>query len=256
MNTKQTRFFGIIPARYASTRFPGKPLVKIDGKSMIQRVFEQALACEKFTSVVVATDNKTIFDNVTAFGGKAVMTAENHPSGTDRCFEAASLINADFNISKDDVIVNIQGDEPYIHPEQISELLGCFSDEKVQIATQAKLISDATQIFDPNAVKVVFDENHQALLFSRSPIPYIRNLECSQWISENCFYKHIGIYAYRMGILEQLVKLSPSRLEKLESLEQLRWIESGFRIKIMLTDFESPSIDTPEDLNKLMDVKK
>lgn len=256
MKNIETRFFGIIPARYASTRFPGKPLVNIDGKSMIQRVFDQALACGKFTSVVVATDNKLIYDHVKAFGGIAVMTAESHPSGTDRCFEAASLINADFDISKDDVIVNIQGDEPYIHPEQISELLGCFSDERVQIATQAKLITDADRIFDPNAVKVVFDENHQALLFSRSPIPYIRNLESSQWVSKNCFYKHIGIYAYRMGILEQLVKLSPSRLEKLESLEQLRWIESGFRIKVMLTGYESPSIDTPEDLNKLMDVKK
>jgi len=244
-------FIAIIPARYASTRFPGKPLVVIDGLSMIERVYRQVMQTGLFKKILVATDNEQIFTHVNSFGAEAVMTSEQHPSGTDRCYEAAELKVSEMQLSDRDVVINIQGDEPFIHPEQILQLAHCFADEAVDIATQAMEITDASLIFNPNTVKVVFDKNHRALYFSRSPIPYVRNHEKEDWLKHAAFHKHVGIYAYRLGVLRQLVQLSASRLEKLESLEQLRWLENGFSIYVALTQYESPSVDTPEDLNKL-----
>lgn len=250
-NQMKHSFIAIIPARFASTRFPGKPLVKIGGITMIERVYRQVEQTNLFKKIVVATDNEEIFTHVNAFGGEAVMTSEAHPSGTDRCYEAAQLIEHQLQLSDRDVVINIQGDEPFIHPEQILQLAGCFSDEGVGIATQAKEISDISMVFNPNTVKLIFDKNHKALYFSRAPIPFVRGHEQEDWLNQAIFYKHVGIYAYRLGVLRQLVQLPASRLEKLESLEQLRWLESGFSIHVALTQYESPSVDTPEDLNKL-----
>jgi len=239
------QILGIIPARYASTRFPGKPLVDIAGKSMIQRVYEQAKKCALLTDVLVATDDDRIFDHVTAFGGKAVMTSFAHQSGTDRCAEVAQK-NPDFNI-----VINIQGDEPYIDPEQISKLISCFEAPDTQIATLVKKVKDDEELFNPNSPKVILNKNSEAIYFSRSPMPHIRGKEKADWLNHFAYYKHIGIYGYRSDILHQVTKLPVSSLEKAESLEQLRWIENGYRIKVAETELETFAIDTPEDLEKL-----
>lgn len=238
---------GIIPARYASTRFPAKPLVDIKGKSMIQRVYEQAKLATALDHVIVATDDQRIFDAVKAFGGEVVMTAENHESGTDRCLEAVLKMEIDF-----DVVVNIQGDEPFISPEQINLILSCFLQENTDIATLVKLIQDQKTLWDANKPKVVIDDDDFAILFSRQCIPFLRGVEKENWNEEFNFYKHIGMYAYRLETLKEICNLKPSRLEKAESLEQLRWIESGFRIKTAITEEEAFSIDTPEDLEELL----
>ena len=235
---------GIIPARYASTRFPGKPLALIKGKTMIQRVCEQAWK-SKLDAVVVATDDVRIADEVMGFGGQYVMTDPNHRSGTDRCCEALDLLESQY-----DAVVNIQGDEPFIDPEQINLLVDLISREDTQLASLAKRIEDEDELFSPNAVKVVMDKDGKALYFSRNPIPFMRNVEWTDWLNNGAFYKHIGIYAYKAEALRQVAKMQPSSLELAESLEQLRWLENGFSIRMAVTQSQNISIDTPSDLAK------
>ena len=235
---------GIIPARYASTRFPGKPLTDINGKSMIQRVYEQAQSAN-LAEVLVATDDQRIFDHVQNFGGKAVMTAEHHQSGTDRCFEAYQQYNQPF-----EYVINIQGDEPFIKPEQINLVAGCFQNPQTQLATLIKKVEMAEELFNVNSPKVVINKAGEAMYFSRQPIPYCRNVPNDIWHRQHTYYKHIGIYGYRTDILEQITQLPPSGLELAESLEQLRWLEHGFKIATAITEFETIGIDTPEDLER------
>ncbi len=237
---------GIIPARYASSRFPGKPLVDIAGKSMIQRVYEQAKKCADLTEVIVATDDDRIFSHVISFGGVAVMTSPNHQSGTDRCAEVA-LQHPQY-----EVIINIQGDEPYIDPEQISKLASCFKTADTQIATLIKRILSIDELVNVNSPKVVVNNLSEAVYFSRSPLPHIRGQEQENWLEYFAYFKHIGIYGYRADILQQITKLPVSPLEKAESLEQLRWVENGYRIKVAETELETHAIDTPGDLEKLI----
>lgn len=241
---KNTNSLGIIPARFASTRFPGKPLVEISGKTMIRRVYEQA-SKSRLDEVVVATDDERIFTHVKDFGGNAVMTSPDHTSGTDRCAEVANLPQyADFEI-----IVNIQGDEPFIQPAQIdlaAEVL--MKNKNCPLATLAKQIEQAEALFNPNVVKVVFGENMQALYFSRSPLPYLRNVPEAEWLAQGRFFKHIGLYAFHREALLAVAALPPGQLEQAESLEQLRWLENGYAIGIALTEFETTGIDVPEDL--------
>jgi 3-deoxy-manno-octulosonate cytidylyltransferase (CMP-KDO synthetase) len=237
---------GIIPARFASTRFPGKPLVDIAGQSMIQRVYKQAKKAACFKEVIVATDDARILDHVISFGGQAIMTSETHRSGTDRCAEVLSKLK-----DRPDVVVNIQGDEPFVDPSQLSVLVDAFEDQNTAIATLAKQLKDQNVLFNPNVPKVIFNEAMEAIYFSRSPIPYLRGEAESDWTSKHAYYKHIGIYAYRSDVLQKLAALPPSPLELAESLEQLRWLESGFRIRIRITLHESVSIDVPEDLQKI-----
>jgi len=241
-------FAGIIPARYASSRFPGKPLTMIGNKSMIQRVYEQAR--KSIPAVYVATDDKRIFDAVTGFGGKAVMTSANHKSGTDRCAEAIGIIMKETGI-RTDVVVNIQGDEPFIKPEQINLLKTCFDDPQVKIATLVRKTSPGEDIFNPNQPKVILDSSGNAIYFSRAAIPFIRDLKPEEWTKEHFFYKHIGLYAFKTDTLVQITALPGSPLEISESLEQNRWIENGYRIRCVVTEWESISVDTPEDLERI-----
>lgn len=238
---------GIIPARFASSRFPGKPLADIGGKSMIQRVYEQAQKAKSLSKVVVATDDYRIFDHVIGFGGEAYMTAENHPSGTDRCFEALQKAGG---CSKYDYLINIQGDEPFIDPETIEQLAKLL-DFKTEIATAVKKINDYKTLFDPNVVKAVLTIRKQCLYFSRQTVPYVRGHEPETWLEHADFYKHIGLYAYRNDVLEQISHLPPSPLENTEKLEQLRWLGYGYKIYATVTNYESIGVDTPEDLEKL-----
>lgn len=238
---------GIIPARYASSRFPAKPLADIAGKSMIQRVYEQAKKSSSLTRVIIATDNDEILSHVKKFGGEACMTRTDHASGTDRCHEALTLLGEKF-----DYVINIQGDEPFIHPGQIDLLAGML-DGNTEIATLVKAIESLEQLFNPNVVKAVFNTKHEALYFSRSTIPHIRNMEQDVWLQKHRFFKHLGMYAYRSDILASLTRLPVSSLERAESLEQLRWLENGFRISIAETNIETLGIDTPEDLQRAID---
>ena len=240
------KILGIIPARYGSTRFPGKPLVDINGKTMIQRVYEQAKSCASLTDVIVATDDDRIFKEVSRFGGKVAMTSTEHQSGTDRCAEVTNNLNEIY-----DVVVNIQGDEPFINPEQIKQLCNCFTDSKTQIATLLKKISNSEDLFNENKVKAVIDKNNFALYFSRNPIPYFRGEPKENWLNKHTYFKHIGIYGYQTSILKEITQLIPSSLELTEGLEQLRWLENGFNIKVAETELEAISIDTPEDLQKI-----
>ena len=242
------KFMAIIPSRYASTRFPGKPLIDLAGKPMIQRVYEQVK--KAVSEVWVATDDARIFDVVQSFGGNAVMTSSLHRSGTERCFEAYRKIG-----EKVDVVINIQGDEPFIQPEQIEELKNCFDSQAVQLATLVKPFRKEEGIdalFNPASPKVVIDNNFEALYFSRSVIPYVRDIDQSHWLDYHVFYKHIGIYGYRTDILKEIVSLPQSMLEKAESLEQLRWIENGYRIRVGVTDIETIGIDTPQDMERAL----
>jgi len=241
------KIIGIIPARFASSRFPGKPLAYIGGKSMIQRVYEQAQKAKSLIKVVVATDDSQIFDHVIGFGGEAYMTAENHPSGTDRCFEALQKAGGS---SKYDYIINIQGDEPFIDPETIEQMAKLL-DFKTEIATAVKKINDYQTLFDPNVVKAVLTMRKQCLYFSRQTVPYVRGHEPETWLEHADFYKHIGLYAYRNDVLEQISHLPPSPLENTEKLEQLRWLGYGYKIYATITNYESIGVDTPEDLEKL-----
>lgn len=238
---------GIIPARYASTRFPGKPLAEIDGKSMIRRVYEQALKAEVLKKVVVATDDQRIYDHVLSWKGNVVMTKNTHPSGTDRCREAMEAAAPDF-----DYVINIQGDEPFIEPEQI-KLLTDLLDGETELATLIKAIEDPADIVNPNVVKVVKGRD-KALYFSRSPIPYFRSTSIEEWINNHIYFRHIGIYAYRADVLKKITELPIGDLENAESLEQLRWLENGYSIKVAETDYHSVGIDTPEDLERAVEV--
>lgn len=239
------KILGIIPARYASTRFPGKPLVDIGGKTMIQRVYEQA-SQSVLDKVMVATDDNRIAAEVKRFGGEVVMTNSHHQSGTDRCAEVVQQLTGY------DVVINIQGDEPFIDPAQISLLSSCFDDETVTLATLIKKIGDDAELFNVNIPKVVINANQQAIYFSRHPIPYLRNVANENWVKSHQFYKHIGIYGYTTTTLLAITKLQPSALELAESLEQLRWIENGYQIKTKLSNLETIAIDTPEDLQKII----
>ena len=238
------RFLCIIPARYASTRFPAKPLAILGGKPVIERVYEQVV--QNMDAVYVATDDQRIFDSVKGFGGKVVMTGTDLKSGTDRCQQAYQKIG-----EKYDVIVNVQGDEPFIHPSQLDAIKRCFDDPTTQIATLVKPFTPG-QGFDAlanvNSPKVVVDKNMRAIYFSRSIIPYIRKGEQKDWLSMHTYYKHIGLYAYRAEVLAEITSLPQSSLEIAESLEQLRWIENGYTIKVGITDIETIGIDTPDDL--------
>lgn len=235
------KFIGIIPARYASTRFPGKPLAILGGKTVIERVYEQVTSV--LNDVWVATDDERIYDTVTAFGGQAVMTRSDHKSGTDRIEEAAEKIGAEA-----DVMINVQGDEPFIQPSQIATVKALFDDPDVQIGTLGKPFESIEAVCNPNSPKIVCDVKGYALYFSRSVIPYIRGKKQTEWLSSFPFLKHIGLYAYRREVLAEITKLPQSPLEKAESLEQLRWLQNGYRIKVGLTNVETVGIDTPEDL--------
>jgi 3-deoxy-manno-octulosonate cytidylyltransferase (CMP-KDO synthetase) len=244
---------GIIPARFASSRFPGKPLVDIHGRSMILRVYDQALLSGVFREVIVATDDKRIYNHVAEAGYQAVMTSAAHRSGTDRCLEAAEIREKSQGETFKHII-NIQGDEPFIHPEQIRKVAAVLSASGAAITTLAKLIDSHEEIFNPNVVKVVFDKNMDALYFSRSPVPCLRDVDVTHWANQKAHFKHIGIYGYRTEILRTICSLPESGLEKQESLEQLRWLENGLRIKIDITELESVSVDTPEDLLKFTNI--
>ncbi len=238
---------GIIPARYASTRFPGKALADINGKSMIQRVYEQAAKSTALHTLVVATDDQQIYDHVTAFGGKVVMTAALHPSGTDRCYDA--LLQLDPAIQ---YVINIQGDEPFINPEQVNELAAALQDGTTELATQMIPVATHEELFDRGEVKIVLNDRQEALYFSRMVIPFIKGVDEAEWHKHHTYYRHVGMYAYRRDILERITALPVSLLEKAESLEQLRWLEHGFRIKCVPTKYESHCIDTPEDLERML----
>jgi 3-deoxy-manno-octulosonate cytidylyltransferase (CMP-KDO synthetase) len=242
------KILGIIPARFASTRFPGKPLAEISEKPMIQWVFERT--SRAFEHVYVATDDERIQKAVESFGGKVVKTSAMHQSGTDRCAEALDIVENLTNI-KFDIVVNVQGDEPFIQPEQLKKVVTCFNDPQVQIATLVKQFSINEDIFNPNSPKVILNNNSEAIYFSRSAIPFMRSRDKSDWPVNHPYYKHIGLYAYRTDVLKEITKLKQSMLEIAESLEQLRWIENGYRIKVEKTDMETLSVDTPEDLEKV-----
>ena len=237
------KFIGLIPARYASTRFQGKPLALLNGKPVIQHVYEQA--AKVLDAVYVATDDERIYNKVLAFGGKAVMTSTEHHSGTDRIEEALEKVGGDF-----DVVVNIQGDEPFIAQSQIETLCQCFVDKATQIATLGKPFECIEAAENPNSPKIVVDNRGYALYFSRSIIPFVRGTERQDWLSKYPFLKHLGIYAYRTNVLKEITKLPQSSLELAESLEQLRWLQNGYRIKVGLTDVETVGIDTPDDLQR------
>jgi 3-deoxy-manno-octulosonate cytidylyltransferase (CMP-KDO synthetase) len=236
--------YGIIPARYQSTRLPGKPLALIGGKPMIQRVYEQCIKSTVLKSVTIATDDERIVNIVKGFGGNVILTRPDHPSGTDRCFEAAQKLG----LSDGAVIINIQGDEPFINPGQIELLATCFDNQETQIATLVKKLTKMEELDSPAIAKLVLDNNSNALYFSRSPIPFVRNADKENRLAETIYYKHIGIYGYRYKVLEKVVALKQSPLELAESLEQLRWLENGFSIKVKVTEYESFAIDTPADL--------
>ncbi|NDV67651.1 3-deoxy-manno-octulosonate cytidylyltransferase [Dysgonomonas sp. 25] len=242
-------YIAIIPARYASSRFPGKPLADMAGKPMIQRVYEQVKKAVE--EVWVATDDERIYAAVNAFGGKVVMTSAEHRSGTDRIEEAYGKIGKQF-----DVIINVQGDEPFIQPAQIEALKACFDSKAVELATLVKPFrkEDGFDVLsNPNSPKVVVNNKHEAIYFSRSVIPFVRDAKPAEWLEKQTFYKHIGMYAYRADVLSQITKLPPSALEKAESLEQLRWIENGYRIRVGYTGLETIGIDTPEDMARALE---
>ena len=241
---------GIIPARYASSRFPGKPLTMINGKPMIRRVYEQAKKADSLSEVIVATDDDRIKKAVLEFDGNVIMTSTEHKSGTERCRE---VLEKSKSAGKNyDVIVNIQGDEPYIVPKQIDLVVSCFNKPEVQIATLAKKINSEEELFNPNVNKVIINKFDEAIYFSRQTIPFIQNVEKNNWLTSFNFYKHIGIYAYRADVLIEITELEITALEKAESLEQLRWIENGYKIKVIITELESHAVDIPDDLLKFM----
>lgn len=244
------RITGIIPARFASSRLPGKALELIGDKTMIRLVYEQASKAKRLDQVVVATDHPSIYDEVKAFGGHVVMTSSTHTSGTDRCLEAINI--CDFPA---DFVINIQGDEPFISPDQI-DLLASMCLKDTEIATLIQPITEPAEVFNPNVVKVVKTTQQEALYFSRATIPAQRDLSSKEWINASTYYKHIGMYAYRKDILEKIAALPTGRLEKAESLEQLRWLEDGYRIKVAETTIPAFGVDTPEDLEHARQLHK
>jgi len=245
------KFIGIIPARYASTRFPGKPLAMLGGKTVIQRVYEQVVSV--LGEAYVATDDERIFQAVEAFGGKAIMTRNDHKSGTDRIEEAAEKLEERGERREDVIIINVQGDEPFIQKSQLETVMSLFDDPQVQIGTLGKPFESMEAVENPNSPKIVCDVNGYALYFSRSVIPYVRGKERVTWIQDYPYLKHIGLYAYRRSVLQSITKLPQSSLEIAESLEQLRWLQNGYRIKVGITHIETVGIDTPEDLQRAED---
>lgn len=243
------KFIAIIPARFQSTRFPGKPLALIQGKPMIQWVVEQAQ--KELEQVFVATDHEEIAHVVETFGGKVVMTSPDHPSGTDRCAEAARILEKTVDF---EVVINVQGDEPFIRPEQIRLLKSCFN-PGIQIATLIKPITELAELENPNKPKVVINKEDMAVYFSRSIIPYLRGKERNEWLNHHDYWAHVGMYGYRKDVLQEITRLPSGKLEMAESLEQLRWIENGYRIKTAVTLFSSYGIDTPEDLEFVLRIK-
>jgi 3-deoxy-manno-octulosonate cytidylyltransferase (CMP-KDO synthetase) len=239
------RILGVIPARFASTRLPGKPLVDIGGKSMVQRVVEQAQLSHSLQRVVVATDDERVLEHVRQFGGQAVLTSAHHPSGTDRCSEAAGLAGDQF-----DAVVNIQGDEPFIHPQQIDEVCAALEDAPGGIATLAQIVTDDRDLADAGEVLITTDVHMDALYFSRTMIPFIHGQRRAPLHKHFRFLKHVGLYAYRLDILKKIVELEPSPLELAESLEQLRWLENGFKVRVGITTHDSFCVDTPADLEE------
>lgn len=237
---------GIIPARYASTRFPGKPLVQIKGMSMLQRVYVQAKKSALLSEVIIATDDERIAGHAASFGAKAILTKEAHPSGTDRCYEAYLSNGTPF-----DYVLNIQGDEPFLDPEQISSLARAC-DGTTEIATQMIRCNTHAVLFDPGEVKIVLNDKNEALYFSRNVIPFVKGHEEKDWHNAFGYYRHVGMYAYRTDILKKITALQPSALEMAESLEQLRWLENGYKIKCIETNFDSHCVDTPEDIEKVI----
>ncbi|WP_455260091.1 3-deoxy-manno-octulosonate cytidylyltransferase [Prevotella jejuni] len=237
------KFIGIIPARYSSSRFPGKPLAILGGKPVIEHVYRQVSSV--LEDVFVATDDQRIYDAVEAFGGKAIMTRSDHKSGTDRICEALEKVGGSF-----DVVINIQGDEPFIQKSQLETVMQCFDDPRTQIATLGKPFESMEAVENPNSPKIVLDNDGYALYFSRSVIPFVRGKEHEEWLSHFPYLKHIGLYAYRTEVLMEISKLPQSTLELAESLEQLRWLQNGYKIKVGLTDVETIGIDTPEDLQR------
>lgn len=240
------RILGIIPARYASSRFPGKPLIDLKGKTMIRRVVEGASKSALLTDLIVATDDKRIAEEVSGFGGKVMITDVNHPTGTDRCAEIVRTLSEQY-----DVVINIQGDEPLVDARQLDQLLQAFTDPEVQIATLASGKIEMEDILNPNRIKVVIDKHHNALYFSRSPIPNFANAK-GEPLEIYPFLRHIGLYAYRSEVLLQLSELAETKLEQIESLEQLRWLYNGYSIHVVETEIETPNIDTPEDVEKVI----
>lgn len=236
------KVIGIIPARFGSTRFPGKPLTLIHGKTMIERVYRRAEQASSLSRIIVATDDKRIFDHVTGFGGEVIMTDEKHPSGTDRCAEVIS------QVPDAELVVNIQGDEPYIHPGQIDLLVNCLADSGASIATLVKKVTDIADLENVNIPKVVVAQNGNALYFSRSLVPYTKPENRQQAVSNGLYYKHIGIYGYRAIDLPRLAALPKGKMEVLESLEQLRWLEHGFSIRVAVTEHDNVAIDVPGDV--------
>ncbi|MFD2569468.1 3-deoxy-manno-octulosonate cytidylyltransferase [Spirosoma soli] len=245
-----TLFIGIIPARYGSTRFPGKPLALINGKPMIQHVWEQSTQAKSLTHVAVATDDQRIVDAVQAFGGKALLTRTDHATGTDRCWEAYQQLQAELSLTTPAYVVNIQGDEPFIDPNQIDELTTIL-DGVVEIATQCTDVDSAEVLHNPDEVKIALTTQGEALYFSRQPIPFLRGVDPADWHTHYPYFRHVGLYAYRADILEQISHLPPSPLEKAESLEQLRWLEAGFRINVTSTKYIAQSVDSPSDIEKV-----
>ena len=244
--TKALKYIAIIPARYASTRFPGKPLAMLGGKPVIQRVWEQVSSV--VDAAVVATDDERIAQAVESFGGRAIMTSPTHKSGTDRCWEAYQKQGEEF-----DVVINVQGDEPFIAHSQLRAIMACFEDENTDIATLVKPFAEEdglSALENPNSPKVVLDNDSCAVYFSRSVIPYLRGVEREDWLKHHTFYKHIGMYAFRRDVLGEVTALPQSTLEKAESLEQLRWLENGYKIGVGISDVETVGIDTPEDLER------
>lgn len=242
------KVLAVIPARYASTRFPGKPLALLGGKPIIQWVWEKVSEMKGITDGVVATDDMRIVQAVKQFGGQVLMTSDQHRSGTDRCGEVLTTMESQGQ--RYDIVINVQGDEPFVQEEQLQCLIDCFSDPATQIATLRKRITNQEELLSPNNVKVIGTENGRAIYFSRQPLPYLRGVEIEKWIERQDYYKHIGIYAFRSETLHSVVKLQQSPLEKSESLEQLRWLENGYDIRLRDTQIENIGIDTPEDLNK------
>lgn len=244
MNKINAKVLAIIPARWASSRLPGKPLELIGDKSMVQRVYEQVTKCNLIDTVIVATDDQRIYLHCQLHNMEVMMTDTNHISGTDRIAEVANKLD------EYEIVINIQGDEPFINPAQIRELIHCFDQNHVSIATQCKMIDDPDKLHNYNVVKVVSDKNNQALYFSRQAIPAFRDRPYHQWIEHASYYQHIGIYGFRRVALLEVVKLPVSTLEKTESLEQLRWLENGYPIYVQQTGYSTIGIDTYEDLEE------
>ena len=236
----------VIPARYASSRLPGKPLIDLGGETLVQRVFNAVRDPGLVGEVVVATDDRRIFDHVESFAGRSVMTSSDHPTGTDRVAEAAR------SFPDATIVVNVQGDEPFLLPEQLKAVLDCFEDPETEIATLATPIRDEHGLLSPNVVKVVRDQDGRALYFSRHAIPYLRDIPLGQWIDRGEHLQHVGLYAFRADTLQELTNLPPAPLERLESLEQLRWLAAGYRIRVALTDRPSLGIDTPADVEEAL----